>query len=245
MTSDSNLPPPGALDPRPRFEAAIFDLDGLLIDSEPLWRMAEMEVFATVGLTLTEQECHLTTGLRTEQVVAYWLERRRWDTQRHPAPEATARINQRVIELISERGEAKDGVGQALDFLHDRGMRLGLASSSTMAVIEAAINRLGIADRFEVLHSADFEKHSKPAPDVYLGAARRLGVDPQRCIALEDSLPGDEAAKAAGMVCICFPEYKGSVSGADLELRSLEELDEHVWLALQTIRAATAENVEP
>ncbi|MEE8443326.1 MAG: HAD hydrolase-like protein, partial [Dehalococcoidia bacterium] len=76
MTSDRYPPAPDAHHPRPRFEAAIFDLDGLLIDSEPLWRIAEMEVFATVGVTLAEEECHLTTGLRTDQVVAFWLERR-------------------------------------------------------------------------------------------------------------------------------------------------------------------------
>ena len=232
MTSDRCVPAPDAPERRLRFEAAIFDLDGLLIDSEPLWRMAEMEVFSTIGVALTEEECHLTTGLRTEQVVAYWLERRPWDTRRHPVPAATTRINQRVIELIVERGEAKEGVGQALDFLHDRGMRLGLASSSTMAVIEAAINRLGIAERFEVVHSVDFEKRSKPAPDVYLGAARRLGVEPRRCIALEDSLPGVEAAKAAGMHCIRILEHDGPVSAADLELRSLAEIDDRVLDAL-------------
>jgi sugar-phosphatase len=227
------------------FEAAIFDLDGLLIDSEPLWRMAEMEVFATVGVMLTEEECHLTTGLRTDQVVAYWEQRRPWDTNHHPVAEVTERINRRVIELIGERGEAKDGVGHALEFMRSRGLRLALASSSAMSVIEAAIGRLGIAPQFEVVHSADSEPRSKPAPDVYLGAARRLGVDPRRCIALEDSLPGVEAAKAAGMACIRFPEHRGPASGADLELRSLEELDEHVWLALQAISTAPAERAEP
>ena len=227
------------------FLAAIFDLDGLLIDSEPFWRRAEIQVFAAAGVTLTEEECHLTTGLRTEQVVAYWLERRPWDTNHHSAAEVAERINHRVIELIGERGEAKPGVGHALEFMRSRGLRLAVASSSAMPVIEAAIGRLGIAPQFEVVHSADFELRSKPAPDVYLGAARRLGVDSRRCIALEDSLPGVEAAKAAGMACLRFPEYEGPTSSADLELHSLEELDEHVWLALQTIRAVAAENVEP
>jgi sugar-phosphatase len=245
MTSDRYVPPPDTYDARPRFEAAIFDLDGLLIDSEPLWRMAEMEVFAAIGVTLTEEECHLTTGLRTEHVVAYWLERRPWDTNHHSAAEVAERINQRVIELIGERGEAKQGVGHALEFMRSRGLCLALASSSAMSVIEAAIGKLGLERQFEVVHSADSEPCSKPAPDVYLGAARRLGVAPHRCIALEDSLPGVEAAKAAGMACIRFPEHKGPTSNADLELRSHEELDEHVWLALQTIRAASAENVEP
>ncbi len=245
MTSDTALPDAHEAP----FDAAIFDLDGLLIDSEPLWRRAEMEVFATVGVTLTEGECHLTTGLRTDQVVAYWQQRRPWDTNQHPAAEVAERINRRVIDLIGECGEAKQGVGHALEFMRSRGLRLALASSSAMAVIEAAIGKLGLEPWFEVVHSADFEPRSKPAPDVYLGAARRLGVDPHRCIALEDSLPGVEAAKAAGMACIRFPEEnEGLASSADLELSSLEELDERIWpslASLQTIPTAPAEKAKP
>lgn len=216
----------------PAFRAAIFDLDGLLIDSEPLWRWAEIAVFATVGVALTEAECHQTTGLRTDRVVAYWLERQPWDTEHTPAAKIVSSINRRVIDLIGECGEAKEGVAHAIDFMRVRRLRLALASSSTMLVIEAAIDRLGISDAFEVVHSADFEARSKPAPDVYLGAARRLGVEPARCIALEDSVPGVEAAKAAGMCCIRFPEHDGPVSSADLELSALTDLDDDAWQAL-------------
>ncbi len=224
----------------PAFAAAIFDLDGLLIDSEPLWRRAEIEVFAAVGVVLTEAECHRTTGLRTDQVAAYWLERRPWDTDYTPAAEIVSGINRRVIELIGECGEAKEGVAHAIDFMRARGLRLALASSSTMPVIEAAIDRLGIADAFEVVHSADLEARSKPAPDVYLGAARRLAVEPGRCIALEDSIPGVEAAKAAGMCCIRFPEHDGPVSSADLELGALTDLDEDAWRALTNAVSAAS-----
>jgi sugar-phosphatase len=145
----------------------------------------------------------------------------------------TRRINGRVVELIGERGEAKEGVGHALGFMREQGLRLGLASSSTMPVIEAALARLAIAAQFEVVHSADFEQRSKPAPDVYLGAARRLGVAPAACIALEDSYPGAEAAKAAGMCCIRVPEHAGPASLADLEIGSLAALDDGVWSRLQ------------
>ena len=217
------------------FDAVIFDLDGLLIDSEPFWRIAEMEVFGAIGVELSEEECGLTAGLRTETVVRHWLERRPWDTDLHAPNEITQRINQRVVALIGERGEAKHGVGHALGFVRDKGLRVALASSSNMPVIEAALARLGIAEEFEVVHSADFEVNSKPAPDVYLGAARRLGVPPHRCLALEDSYPGADAAKAAGMCCIRIPEKDGPPSLADLELRSLIELNDRVWQALQTI----------
>ena len=209
----------------PAFEAAVFDLDGLLIDSEPLWRRAEIEVFATVGVALTEPECHQTTGLRTDQVAAYWLERRPWDTEHTPAAEIASSIDWRVIELIGECGAAKEGVAHAIDFMRSRRLRLALASSSTMPVIEAAIDRLGISEAFEVVHSADAEARSKPAPDVYLGAARRLAVEPARCIALEDSVPGVEAAKAAGM---CAP-YAGNLEQATIPSaeRVLKALEQH------------------
>jgi len=216
-------------------KAAFFDLDGLLIDSEPFWRQAEIEVFGAVWVTLTDDECGLTAGLRTQLVVEHWLARRPWDTDRHPTAEMTQRINQRVVVLIGERGAAKNGVAHALGFMRDRGLRLGLASSSTMPVIEAALARLGIADAFEVVHSADFERHSKPAPDVYLGAANRLGVDPRRCVALEDSHPGAESAKAAGMLCIRVPENPGPASVADLEISSLHAVDGELWNELLAI----------
>ena len=227
------------------FDAAIFDLDGLLIDSEPLWRRAEMEVFRTVGVELTEVECHQTTGLRTDQVVAYWLERRSWDEGRFPAAVITLRINQRVIELVGEEGEAKAGVVAALDYFQGRGLRIGLASSSAMPVIEASIARLGIADRFDVVHSADFEQRSKPAPDVYLGAARRLGVDPSRCVALEDSVIGLRAAKAARMSCIWIPEHSAADGSPDSPqpdaiLDSLAEIDDGVWQQLAPSRQAVS-----
>lgn len=227
------------------FVAAIFDLDGLLIDSEPLWRQAEIEVFSTVGVALTEAECHRTTGLRTDQVAAYWLERRPWDTERTPAAEIVRGINRRVIKLIGECGEAKEGVAHAIDFMRARGLRLALASSSTMSVVGAAIDRLGIRDAFEVVHSADFEAHSKPAPDVYLGAAQRLGVEPARCIALEDSVPGVEAAKAAGMCCIRFPEHDGPASNADLELRALTDLDDEAWRVLANTVPSSVDSCVP
>jgi HAD superfamily hydrolase (TIGR01509 family) len=235
MTSDLDTTTAAAPVVDSRFDAAIFDLDGLLIDSEPFWRIAEREVFGAIGVVLSEEECGLTTGLRTDNVVAHWFEERPWDARAHPLAEVTLRINRRVVSLIGERGEPKEGVDHALTFMRDKGLRVALASASNMPVIEAALSRLGIAEQFEVVHSVDFEKRSKPAPDVYLGAARRLGVDPRRCFALEDSIPGTEAAKAAGMVCIRFPEHEGPVSRADLELGSLAELNEDVWRTLQAI----------
>ena len=223
-----------------RFTAAIFDLDGLLIDSEPFWQDAEMEILGRAGVVLTRDECLQTTGLRTEKVVGYWFERRPWDASRFPLSRLTADINARVIEHIRERGEAKRGVRHAINYVGRRGLRRAVASSSSMNVINTALERLGIAGHFEIVHSVDFEANSKPAPDVYLGAARKLNIAPKACLALEDSIAGLQAAKAAGMTCLWVPEapWRGhrqrqaaAAQGAraDAILDSLLDLDDGVW----------------
>ena len=206
---------------------AIFDLDGLLIDSEPLWRLAEIEVFGALGVPLTEAMCEQTMGLRVDEVVAYWY-------HRHPWPDAdlgqtAARVMDRVRELIEQRGEALPGVEQTLDALRSSGWRLGLASSSSPELIDAAIRRLGLVGTFEVLCSAVDEERGKPDPAVYLTAARRMSVDPDSCVAFEDSIAGVEAALAAGMRVVSVPPpgrlEDSAYSRAHWKLKTLEEID--------------------
>jgi len=175
-------------------EAVIFDMDGLLIDSEPLWHEAEKEIFATVGLHLSTQDCLGTTGLRVDEVVRFW----------NAPPELAAQIVNRVIALVEQKGVAKPGVAEALGAC--AGRVIGLASSSPSRLIAAVLQRLGIADRITVAHSAEHEARGKPHPDVYLTTARRLGVAPSACIAVEDSPTGVRAAKAAGMRCVAVPD---------------------------------------
>ncbi len=223
-----------------RFAAAIFDLDGLLIDSEPFWQDAETKILGRAGVELSREECLQTTGLRTERVVEYWFERRPWDTARFPLDQVAADINARVIELIGERGEAKPGVHHTVEYLGRRGLQRAVASSSSMEVVNTALGRLEIASKFAVVHSADFEADCKPAPDVYLGAARRLGVPTAQCLALEDSMAGVQAAKAAGMKCVWVPEtpWRGNRwreaaaargAAADVVIDSLLDFDDGVW----------------
>lgn len=184
-------------------QAAIFDMDGLLIDSEPLWRLAEQKVFRAVDLELTEAMCMETTGLRTDAVVDYWYQRHPWSD---PSPEALeAMLIERVRQLMLERGESLPGVDHALGACRAAGLRLGLASSSAPVLIDAALERIGLSTTFEVQCSALHEEHGKPDPAVYLTAARRLGVEPTACLALEDSVPGVAAARTAGMVTVAVP----------------------------------------
>ncbi len=214
--------------------AAIFDMDGLLIDSEPLWQDAEIEVFGEVGVPLTRAECTQTKGRRVDDTVAYWYERRRWSG---PDPrEVEAWLVERVCEHIAARGEAKPGVSHALRFFTERECVLAIATSSGRRVSEAVLDRLGLREAFRVVHSAVDEEKGKPDPAVYLTTAARLGIPPYACIALEDSSHGVLAAKAAGMACIAVPDASSPEAAsdsrlceADVVLASLLELNEPLW----------------
>jgi HAD superfamily hydrolase (TIGR01509 family) len=208
--------------------AVIFDMDGVLIDSEPFWREAEIEIFARVGVSLTEADCLLTVGMRIQEVAAFWHARRPW---KGPPPEALAiEILAGVIERVRTRGAPMPGLDGALRFIRDRGLALALATSSAAPLINAVLDRLDLRDVFSVVCSAEDEPRGKPHPGVYLTAAGRLGVPPAFCVAIEDSIHGVIAAKAAGMRCIAIPlpELRGEpgFSEADVVLKSLVEIDE-------------------
>ena len=206
--------------------ALIFDMDGVLIDSEPFWHEAEMAGFALAGRRLTREDCLKTTGLRVDAVVDYWYSRSPWES---PSPrEVESAIVERVIALVLERGALKPGVGRALDFARSAGLRTALASSSPSAIIDAVLGRFGLRPRFEVVHSAEGEPYGKPHPGVYIRTAERLGVRPGECAAVEDSPNGVLAAKAAGMRCIAVPEpaLRGHpwLAIADAVVDSLDEI---------------------
>lgn len=179
----------------------IFDMDGLLIDSEPLWVRAEIEVFGEAGVALCEQDCAQTKGLRIDDVVRHWHARRGFVGAEPRVIEK--RLIARVIELVRAEGRALPGVPEALAVA--RGRRLGLASSSPSAVIDATLARLGLERAFEVVQSAETEPFGKPHPAIFLRTAERLGVAPVDCMVLEDSLNGVVAAKAARMACVAVP----------------------------------------
>ena len=209
--------------------AAIFDMDGLLIDSEPFWRQAEIESFGAAGLILSQHDLCKTVGMRIDEVVAYWLERRPWDVDRYPPRRLYSCIIERLVALVEQRGQPMHGVSSALTLCQDLGLQLALASSSPMRVIEAVVRRLGLRDWFEGIYSAEFESRGKPDPAVFLTAASQLLVLPEECVVLEDSIVGLRAARAAGMRCIMVPDphlrEDRALAAADLVVGSLAELD--------------------
>jgi mannitol-1-/sugar-/sorbitol-6-/2-deoxyglucose-6-phosphatase len=185
-------------------EAAIFDMDGVLVDSEPIWQDVETELLGRLGVPLTKELCRQTMGFRVNEAVAFWYERHPWTGP--SVDEVADQLVEGVIAAIGARGEPMAGVEDAIAFLRGRGLRLAIASSSYYRVIDAVLERCGLADAFEVVHSAQDEPVGKPDPAVYLTAAAKLGVAPSACVALEDSPNGVVSATRAGMTCIAIPE---------------------------------------
>lgn len=216
-----------------RVDAIIFDMDGLLVDSEPLWRIAEIETLSAVGVPITEEDAVQTTGLRTDEVVELWYARYPWPDP--PRKEIEARIITRLIALVRERGELMPGVIETLQAVSGAGYPLAIASSSSSEIITAVLDTLGIASYFQVAQSAEHEPYGKPHPGVFIEAARRLGVEPRQCLAFEDSPNGVIAAKAARMRCIAVPDPALAddhrLRAADLILPSL--VDFHLSLLEQ------------
>lgn len=204
-------------------KAAIFDMDGLLIDSEPLWQEAEINVFRSVGVPLTRELCRETVGVRLDEVVRYWYEKFPWHTESVEVVEA--RILEEVSRLIVNRGKPMPGVRETIDLLSAAKYELAVASSSPLRLIRTALETFGLIENFSVLHSAEAEAKGKPHPAVYRSAMSRLGVDPSNCIAFEDSAIGVRAAKSAGAWVIAVPESADISSpvfaDADVVLSSL------------------------
>jgi HAD superfamily hydrolase (TIGR01509 family) len=185
-----------------RISAVVFDMDGVLVDTEHLWD--------EVRETLTEEWGGRYTPEAQEAMMG--MSSREWSRYLHETvglrgpPEA---INDEVVRRMLARYETDlpvvPGAVDAVRRLRDAGLRLGVASSSNRPLIDAVLRRLGVADEFDVTVSSEEVDRGKPSPDVYLEAARRLGVEPSSCVAVEDSASGIRAASAAGMRVIAYP----------------------------------------
>ena len=187
-------------------KAVIFDMDGLLIDSEPLWREAEIKVFTSIGLEFNEKMCRKTMGMRIDEVVLFWHKQFKWTS---PSIDKVAdQIVDELIKLILEKGKAMDGVYETLKSLHKKKVPMAIASSSSMKIIGNVVQKLEIAKYFAVIHSAEFESYGKPHPQVFISTAQKLKVNPEECLVFEDSKHGMIAALAARMKVIVIPEKK-------------------------------------
>jgi sugar-phosphatase len=200
-------------------------MDGVLIDTEPVWRQVELDVFARVGVALTDDQLRDTWGMRIEEVVDHWYQERPWNGIR---PHAVQReIVREMVEYVRNDGIPMAGALQAIDIARAAGLRIAIASSSSRELIDAVIDRLGIIDLVDAVCTADDEVRGKPDPAVYLSAARALDVLPSCCVAIEDSPVGVTSAVAAGMRCIgvrSHGDLSGDISHAHVVIDSLLEI---------------------
>jgi HAD superfamily hydrolase (TIGR01509 family) len=189
--------------------AVVFDNDGLLLDTESVWTRAERDLFERRGLEFTAEDKRELVGTSAE-IAGRVLERRLAEAGR--AAELIEELNELVIAELERGVEAMLGARELLHALRRRGTPLGLVSNSPLAFVLRSLEIVGFQDRFDVVLSAHEVAAPKPAPDPYIEACRRLGVEPgPDIVALEDSPTGVAAARAAGLTVIGVPSVDGVV----------------------------------
>ena len=214
-----------------RDQAVIFDMDGVVIDSEPIYAKALNNVLRKEGVAATVDDQQAVVGSSLEFTWRYMIERfnlagdvEKWITV----------YEAEVAKLLSANASASDGLHWLLESLEQSGIRIGLATGSKTKWAEIILNQLGVVDAFEAIATADMVEATKPAPDLYLLCARKIGVSPEHCLAIEDTPRGIASAKAAGMTAVAL--HTDSTAGmdfsaADHAIDRLTEFD-FGWLAI-------------
>ncbi len=214
---------------------ALFDMDGLLLDTEPLWGDSMLKIAHQHGIPMTMQRLRETTGLRIYEVTEWWALRYPWtgSTARQVADE----ILTDIIASSKMKGTILKGVEDCIKLLKKHHFKIGLASSSPMHMIEALVEHFDLKKYFDEITSADAVDAGKPHPAVFLRCAELLGASPLECVVLEDSVNGMIAGKAARMKVIVVPDQlhfdDPRFALADLKLRSLEDFDMDVLQMLK------------
>lgn len=215
-------------------EAVIFDMDGLLIDSEPFWRTAEKEVFGTLGIDVTDEAANKTSRMTTREVTEYWYSHRPW--AKKSLEEVEQAVIQRVGELIENNGVMMPGVAHLLQHFKQSRRKIALATNSPGSLIPKVLRKLNIEQYFDVTISSDLVEKGKPSPDIYIKTAFELDTIPADCIVFEDSTAGVCAAKAAGMsvVAVNGKEHFNDAGFdlADIKIRRLDDFCDHHMVLL-------------
>ncbi|MFF8812655.1 HAD family hydrolase [Streptomyces pactum] len=210
MSSTARTPTGPSAPPGSGAAAVVFDLDGTLVDSEPLYFEAGRRTLAGHGVTGFGWEDHTRfIGIGTRQTLTtlraeYGIEA--------PVEQLLAEKNRHYLELARGGTEVFPRMRAFVERLHAAGLPMAVASGSSRTAIDAVLTATGLAALLPVFVSAEEVAHGKPEPDVLLEAARRLGVEPGRCVVVEDAPPGAEAARRAGMRCIAVPYVAGTVA---------------------------------
>ena len=218
-----------------KLDTVIFDMDGLLIDSEPLWKESAEALFLTYGKQLTTQQYASTTGLRTKEFLMYWF--RYFNLPETEIAEAEKKVVDLVVKLVKQKGKPMPGVEHIFNFFLERNFKIGLASSSPVELINLVVEMLDIKSTLQHVSSAAELAYGKPHPEVYLNCAKQLTAMPEACICFEDSFNGMIAAKAAKMKCVIVPSLQDSKNAiweaADLKIATLNNFNELLLNSLQ------------
>jgi len=205
-------------------------MDGLLVNTEPFWREAEMKVFKKVDIKLTEEMTASTIGLKINEVVEHWHKQFPWDESKVTKQQIAEDVLNELEKLISEKGSKMEGAGYIIDFFEKTSLKIALASSSPVRFIKFITEKFNIQNHFEVIHSGEYEECGKPDPAIYLTTVKKLNVNPEECVAFEDSYYGLLAAKRAGMKTVVVPDKSvwndDKFNIADIKLKSLNEFNE-------------------
>jgi len=188
---------------RPFLSAAIFDFDGLLVDTNALWKAAEHEAFSAVGVRVSDDDQAITAAMTTREVARYWYSRQPWKDRSLSQLEAD--VIERVSLGLTSTSQTMRGVPKTLQLCQALNIRLAVATNAPRQICVTALQHLGIAKHFEVIRTADDVSEGKPSPAVYNACIDALGISPDDAVVLEDSPPGARAAKRAGLFVIGIP----------------------------------------
>ena len=207
----------------PRLEAVLFDMDGVIIDSEPLWSEAESQLLARRKLRYSPELKSVLMGRNSRESVGLLIE---YYNLSERVDDILAERNQLIERLFKEQLKPVPHAVNIVRSVRESGIKTALASSSPKPLIELAIEELKIAGLFDVILSSDQVERGKPAPDIYLRAAGDLGVSAHKCLVVEDAPSGVAAAKAAGMRCLAISTNVSELelAAADLVVNSFSEI---------------------
>ncbi|MFQ3578939.1 MAG: hexitol phosphatase HxpB [Bacteroidales bacterium] len=207
-------------------EAIIFDMDGVIINSEPLWKIAEKKIFSKLGVPVSEKEINESSALTVVELCEMFYEKFPWGEKNFKKIEEL--IVAEVFQLIKTNDTEIPGVKNVLKFLRKKEFKLALASNSSHDLIEVVLNKVGVKEYFDFVASAEDVTKGKPDPEIYNYTAKSLGVVPEKCLVIEDSIVGVKSAKNAGMIVISMPSSedfdKKEFELADLKISSLYQL---------------------
>lgn len=183
-------------------KAIIFDMDGVIIDTEKIWKQAEKEVFSSLGVQVTDEHSKETQSMTTSEVAHYWYEKFPWKGK--SLKETEQMVIYRVAELIESEECLINGVENFIENLKTKNYKIGLATNCPLSIISVVLGRLKITHFFDIISSSEFEEKGKPDPAIYYTTAKKLNVEPKDCLVIEDLYTGMLAAKKAGMTVAAF-----------------------------------------